>query len=78
MAARYLYTFSVTGHGTFPVDMLRYDQCWPASTAAAVSLLLLDDEIRTVGLSSYTPPTDARWRSFGWLVRVHNKARVNS
>jgi len=28
---RYIHTFRVEGTGDFPLDMLRYDQCWPRS-----------------------------------------------
>lgn len=33
-----LVEFRVSGVGYFPVDMLRYDRCWPATTDDAVSV----------------------------------------
>ena len=59
----------------FPMDMLRYDCCYPVSTDDAMNISLsfdpdFKDERPTINL--YSPvmkePTDARWRSFGWLV----------
>jgi hypothetical protein len=29
--AMYVQTFTVTGSMSFPLDMLRYDACWPSS-----------------------------------------------
>lgn len=68
--------FSVTGTFQFPVDMLRYDACFPAdetqsayieSTRHAPALPV------TVRLARYTrrdmaPVTPDRWKSFGWTV----------
>jgi hypothetical protein len=70
---KYSQRFFVMGKGSFPVDMLRYDQCFPASQDAAVSL---DSEIpgnRSIELRRYvsdktTVPTTGRWASFGWTV----------
>jgi hypothetical protein len=64
----------------FPVDMLRYDACWPATTEAAVDIAVSlntgdfsDIEGNTViELKADWPkhwhPTYERWRSFGWVV----------
>jgi hypothetical protein len=30
--------FEVEGSGEFPIDMLRYDQCWPTDTADALKI----------------------------------------
>lgn len=66
-------TFRVEGKGCFPVDMLRYDNAWPATS----------DDAATIGslLSGDIPPghltqvelrgarcTPGRWQSFGWKV----------
>lgn len=67
-------TFVARGRGMFPIDMLRYDQAWPSSSADA-------DRIR----ESFTPgtgpwevklstadraaPTIARWASFNVQVQ---------
>lgn len=75
-------TFVVTGRGRFPMDMLRYDQCWPKDSTDANLLndpdpYASDDErydfrrkLRTVTLISagYRTPTPERWDSFGWKV----------
>ena len=73
--------FTVEGCGTFPVDMLRYDGCYPRDTESAVALTYchrctkeLTSQPRQVNLTSriergFDPgPTDARWNSFGWKV----------
>lgn len=59
----------VVGVGAFPIDMLRYDSCWPATQAD--SLLVADDELRTVTLETISgfEITPERWKSFGWLVK---------
>jgi len=67
------YQYKVTGAGTFPIDMLRYDRAYPASSEAvsAMSTHMRDAgarERRTVELLSHHHPTRDRWRSFGWLV----------
>lgn len=69
-----LYRYTVSGVGVFPVDMLRYDSAWPDDQEAA-SKIVRDPYANTDVLGKYTvhlaginPPTDARWRSFGWTV----------
>lgn len=69
-------TFTVSGSGAFPVDMLRYDQCWPKTTFDATGILLEpgDQGYRTrrraITLQSDArqAPTVGRWTSFGWAV----------
>ena len=59
--------FSVRGRGRFPIDMLRYDSCWPFQTKDSAAIEA--DGVRTVTLESASPNrTAARWRSFGWEV----------
>lgn len=66
-----LWEFTVTGRGQFAVDMLRYDQCWPATESDSSRL---DDgprpsrETRTVVMRGMRRPTIDRWKSFGWAV----------
>jgi hypothetical protein len=76
---RDLFTFYVTGSGYFPVDMLRYDQCWPADGDSAATIA---DSIgyyatreatppvrwtnRSIKMRSHREPACARWSSFGW------------
>ena len=66
------YRYKVNGTGTFPIDMLRYDCAYPASSEAvsAMGVGYPRDESarRTVELLSHHRPTIDRWRSFGWLV----------
>jgi hypothetical protein len=71
------FTFTVEGRGQFPVDMLRYDCCWPASEAhdsPAIALTLNDGDAyfkpRRVVLSTHydNAPTIGRWKSFTWVV----------
>ena len=65
------YEFYVTGVGQFPWDMLRYDQCWPASSED-VAMMDLDHGLRTqrrsIKMHSYHPPTLDRWWSFLWSI----------
>lgn len=76
--------FTVEGVGRFPVDMLRYDACYPArgDDAAAIATSLdvrksgVTHTIRLTTLRAYMPdvnpaavgPTVDRWLSFGWRV----------
>jgi hypothetical protein len=66
--------FTVTGRGKFPLDMLRYDRCYPAT----------EPDVGVIEWSSWPrkrehfkvdlvkpdggEPTVARWDSFGWKV----------
>ena len=63
-----MFEFTVRGRGQFPFDMLRYDQCWPKSSAPDVSALWHTDDERTVTLVGICSPTVDRWASFGWRV----------
>jgi hypothetical protein len=68
--------FTAIGKGVFPIDMLRYDRCFPSSSESAtwLSYRNRDDDNkelpRKVALTSDTcdRPTEARWNSFGWKV----------
>lgn len=62
--------FSVQGRGPFPMDMLRYDACYPADEQSSfVAMDFNCNEPRTVHLTSLTMnPTPGRWESFGWAV----------
>lgn len=61
------FRFTVDGDYTFPLDMLRYDGCWPASSEDAVAMERKGPRTVTL-ISHFNPPTEARWRSFGWHV----------
>jgi hypothetical protein len=60
---RYLFKYYVTGAGAFPLDMLRYDECWPIDGHTVDC-----QERRCVYMQSYREPTIDRWSSFGWSV----------
>ena len=75
--------FTVEGRGEFPLDMLRYDQCWPrgpedaakmeASYASELLDVVKDHGLgrRTIDLATIIRPgypTVDRWASFGWVV----------
>lgn len=80
----YLVTFTVQGKGTFPMDMLRHDCCWPADTHSAYALLTPEDRSNRANLRSVTlrrrvhanspvlaaprAVTVDRWASFGWTA----------
>jgi len=64
--------FTVSGKGSFPFDMLRYDRCYPIETgfdymvtAKGVRSLRMGSVRRSI-VDAY--PTVARWQSFGWIV----------
>lgn len=66
------YRFTVKGSGVFPLDMLRYDVCYPQEQEDAFKILESPD-VRTVTLikpvdDKNSTPTPARWQSFGWEV----------
>lgn len=76
----YIHQFIVTGQGSFPTDMLRYDGCFPWNSEAleAMGLGLDHREVRSLGIRSVTlatvgskegGPTIERWNSFGWSCR---------
>lgn len=68
-------TFVVSGNGHFPLDMLRYDCCWPATSIDASVIERMGDLPHgerdvPIGLTtaSKNAPTVGRWKSFGWTV----------
>ena len=73
--------FVVAGSGRFPVDMLRYDCCYPANGESAEGILsdgaYGGEGMREVRLIScmVTRPTAERWRSFGWVVTAQEDIR---
>lgn len=58
--------FTVTGSGQFPMDMLRYDNCWPYTSEDAVNMT--EHGRRSIHLvTRYRgAPTAGRWASFAW------------
>ena len=70
-----MYRITVTGSSSFPVDMLRHGQAWPASEADASLIeesmrprLGEDEERYEVRLVALKAPAGERWHSFGWRV----------
>jgi len=63
------YRYRVTGAGSFPYDMLRYDACWPVDGEQGLNCG--ERERRMVTMSSYRYPTVDRWRSFLWAVDIY-------
>lgn len=70
------------GRGYFPLDMLRYDCCWPTDTEAVNSISHVNfREDRIVSVTSNSKFTIARWATFGWVwvpdKRAKRKGDVN-
>lgn len=68
----YKYQFTVFGNGNFPIDMLRYDGCYPAFAEASYNIRTAR-ATRRVDLETYSDstqwvPTVDRWVTFGWSV----------
>jgi hypothetical protein len=67
----------VVGRTPFPVDMLRYDQAWPAREIDSIIIsergaLPKGAEDRCVRLNTLKVPTLDRWAGFGWKVISSN------
>ncbi len=63
------YTFISTR--PFPIDMLRYDACFPATEESSNEIILSLHEntgaiVFRVTLEFRRVPTFVRWQSFGW------------
>lgn len=78
-AAQNAIGYNVEGKGAFPLDMLRYDLCWPATAGGAQQISRSIDGLstdlrleRTIMIKGLKPPTVARWASFGWKVLEHD------
>lgn len=85
---KYVQEFTVvplreTGMFNFPIDMLRYDHCHPATETDSIAISVTFDKRHDI--ESFTQsygsikltrivehkdqvPTEGRWRSFGWYV----------
>lgn len=74
MAKRKAVRFTVSSTFGFPIDMLRYDAAYPASSEDAAKIeaaIRGETKGRTkVALISASPtaPTGGRWESFTWRV----------
>lgn len=74
---------TVEGDGPFPIDMLRYDCCFPDSETMSERIDFLNDqhnrviELRRRGLNPRLGQHSiGRWRSFGWTVIDERDARL--
>jgi hypothetical protein len=77
----YVHSAQIQGTGPFPVDMLRYDACWPCVTKDAERLAATFAQPTTtrwtVEVQQYTPLKQhnfsvKRWESFGCNCSVFN------
>lgn len=67
--------FTVIGSGPFPADMLRYDECWPATADDAHKVGMETTGYRakqshrrvTLVTGKHGSPS-GRWASFGWAI----------
>lgn len=67
--------FTVEGFGEFPLDMLRYDCCYPdkPSDAEAMSTTPFSGRRKVTLVSNWpSAPTQGRWQSFSWPVVLDN------
>jgi len=68
----YIRWACVVGSGPFPMDMLRFDYCFPVRGEDAAKLEADRTEKRAIALKSFTEGgqifNEARWHSFGWEV----------
>ena len=69
MAKTKFYEFTVIGKLAFPMDMLRYDSCWPVNGDSVANMSAESRGLKIVTLRSLHEPTDARWSSFLWTVQ---------
>ena len=70
------HEFIVVGSGQFPLDMLRYDECFPLSAEDVEHLSARGR--RYVHLGSYKTvgvPTRGRWESFNWRVALSEEIK---
>lgn len=65
-----VYYFVVKGTGSFPLDMLRYDNAWARTGVDHRNRHAMDQPERTVICATHDShaPTVGRWQSFGWSV----------
>jgi len=77
----YYHTATFEGSVPFPLDMLRYDQCWPRSSSDAQTIACFPNyrketrlfstpirvEVARYSASKRDPGwCTLRWKSFGW------------
>ena len=69
------HTATFKGRGPFPLDMLRYDCCWPATgdDSAKMAECAYGQPPQEITVKCYAADrrrdfTPARWESFGWRL----------
>jgi hypothetical protein len=67
-----LQRFLVKGFGTFPIDMLRYDQAFPLRETESAKIIYgergVEIELGRHVEDESDEPCYGRWQSFGWKV----------
>jgi hypothetical protein len=87
MASVYQHEITVQGTGPFPLDMLRYDACWPRTQSAVDAIHAsiqgprITEKEYTVELACVSNTklscwATERWASFGWAVIAQRTDRV--
>jgi hypothetical protein len=82
----YQHRFTVAGTYPFPLDMLRYDACYPAHEAEANTMAdtiahpydntPVEITLAHACTDKHWKPTAARWLSFQWHVLYHEVNRL--
>lgn len=65
-----MITFIVEGSGVFPLDMLRRDRCWPATSDDAVKIASRNQRSITLLSDNQHAPNVERRFSFDWRVNA--------
>lgn len=84
---RWIQYATVSGRGSFPVDMLRYDYCYPVSFTVDEGergpvAELNDEENQDVLIVARATDlkarewTTARWNSFGWMIQPIKSLKI--
>ena len=63
------YVFTVTGSGTFPVELLASEECFPRSSEDAALIFNKNILSRSITLASFGKPKCAVWLTRGWMVK---------
>ncbi len=83
MSKRLEVEYEVTGRGSFPFDMLRYDRSFPAQQSDSGKMDDTDERTvrlitdRTLQESISQRQSEQRWASFGWKVNILMAQRVD-
>lgn len=80
--SKLLFTrWEATGKGTFPIDMLRHEQCWPATDRDSKKIAFslhpeTENIVQMITVETYREGFDGRkpdyrhWASYGWDVSM--------